>query len=280
MSIIESVQNANEKFNITYSKNGYSSKVLTLSDIPSTVELYKTVYEILKQQGNEKFIHPLEKQDIEEIISSKDQAILGYFKDKQLMGALYTKPFEKNNPFFKTPTYDGDKTSFTLGGLAVNPEFRGQGVITKLSKIIYSGVKDFAVNNPEESISGIGAEISCENFNSLSSAKILKDENGNNMLNFVGYHYVPNQGDSDLTVLGYNSFATPIQHVETLPNATLNGNQKESFVELSALTTELSEKTSGLTSSNVDGHIITTLNGYVSAPYSDVLTLDKGDMEQ
>ena len=280
MSIIDSIQNSNEKFNITFSKNGYSSKVLTLNDIPNTVELYKTVYELLKAQGKEKFIHPMGKQDIEEIISSKDQAILGYFKDKQLMGALYTKPFEANSPYFKTPAYDGDKTSYTLGGLAVDPKFRGQGVITKLSKIIYSGVKDFSTKNPEENISGIGAEISCENFNSLSSAKILKDENGNNMLNFVGYHYIPGLTDTDLTVLGYNSFATPIKTLETLPNAVLNGDQQYSFKTLSALTEELADKTDGLTTSNVDGHMITTLNSYVSAPYSDVLTLDKGDIEQ
>lgn len=280
MSLIESIQNANEKFNISYSKNGYKSKVLTLDDIPTAVDLYKLVYETLQKQGCEKFIHPLNKEAIEEIICSKEQAIVGYFKNKQLLGALYTKPFAKTSPYFKTPSFDGDKTSYTLGGLAVSPEFRGQGVITKLSGIIHSGVKNFATTTPSADISGIGAEISCENFSSLAAAQKLTDENGNNMLNFVGLHYNPNEKDIDLTVLGYSSFSTPTTSLESLPNATLNGNQQQSFDELKGLTSKLGEQTSGTTTTNVDDHIITTLNTYVSAPYSQVLALDKGDMEQ
>lgn len=280
MSIIDNIQNTNEKFNITYSKNGCQSKVLTLDDIPNTVALYKMVFELLAKQGNAKFIHPLNEEKIEEIVCSKEQAILGYFKDKQLMGALYTKPFEKNSPYFKTPLYDKDKISYTLGGFAVDPKFRGQGVITKLAGIIHGGVKSFAVKNPEENISGIGAEISCENFSSLSSAKILKDEEGKNMLNFIGYHFIPNAKDNDLTVLGYNSFSSPIEQISPLPSAVLNGNQSDSLISLAQLTQSLANETTGLTSSNVGGHIITTLNSYVSAPYSEVLTLDKGEMEQ
>ena len=277
MSLIDDIQNANEKFNMKNGVGGYQSKVLTTKDIPQTVALYKNIYAILKQHGCEKFIHPMSKDAIEEIIASQDQAILGYFKGKQLMGTLYTKPFEQNSPYFRTPTYDQGKTSYTLGGLAVSPEFRGQGVITKLSKIIHGGVKSYAENNPEAGISGIGAEISCENFSSLSSAKILTDENGKNMLNYVGTHHVPDGKDNDLTVLGYHSFNHTPTQLDSLPTATLNGNQQDSLSALQTLTSNLASQTSGSTTTNIDGHEITTLNEYVMAPYADVLKYNKDE---
>lgn len=274
-SIIDSISKINEQYQVSLgSKTGDSTKILTFDDIKDTVALYRLIFQGLQKTGCEKFIHEMKAEDLESIMSEKSQAIVGYFRDKQLVGALYTKPFEQNNQFFKTPKFDGNQTTYAIGGLAVNPEFRGNGIINKLASVVYNGVKDFSNSSPESQIAGMGAEISCENFNSLSSVGLLKTDSGENMLNFTGYHYIqnPQTDDNDLTILGYGSFQTTPIEIAT-PSIILNGNQQQSFAEVTSAVSKIAEQTNGATLTEVDGHNIVTLNSYIHAPYRDILSL-------
>ena len=278
-SIIDSVYKANEGFQIKLNGKNEHTKVLTTSDIDDTVKLYKHIYSELLKTKNEKFLHEMKHDDLYEIMSNDNQAIIGYYKDKQLIGALYTKPFEKNCPYFATPKFDDGKITYALGGLAVNPAFRGNGVINKLARIFYKGVKDFSVENPESKISGVGAEISCENFNSLSSAGYLKTDDGTHMFNLVGYHYVENNSqDNDLTILGYNSFENTPEKLDEIGQTILNGKQSDSFEAISKTINNMAEKSDGLSIKTVDEHNIITLNSYIDAPYKEILVL--GENEQ
>jgi len=275
-SIIDSISKINEQYQVSLgSKTGDSTKVLSFNDIKDTVALYRLIFQGLQKTGCEKFIHEMKEDDLESIMSQDSQAIVGYFRDKQLVGALYTKPFEKNSQFFQTPKFDGNQTTYAIGGLAVNPEFRGNGIINKLASVVYNGVKDFSVASPESKIAGMGAEISCENFNSLSSVWLLKTDDGENMLNFTGYHYIqnPKTTDNDLTILGYGSFQTKPIEVAT-PQIILNGNQQQSFEEVTSAVSKIAEQTDGTTLTEVEGHNIVTLNSYIYAPYRDILSLD------
>jgi len=273
-SIIDSVYKANEGFQINLNGKNEFTKVLTTHDIDDTVKLYKHIYSELLKTKNEKFLHEMKHDDLYEIMSTDSQAIIGYYKEKQLVGALYTKPFEENSPYFSTPKFDEGKITYALGGLAVNPNFRGNGVINKLARIFYKGVKDFATENPESNIAGVGAEISCENFSSLSSAGYLRTDDGTHMFNLAGYHFVANNSsDNDLTILGYNSFENTPEKIDEIEKIQLNGNQSDSFGNISATITKMAEKSAGLNITTIDEHNIITLNSYIDAPYKEVLIL-------
>lgn len=274
--LIESVLEQNEKMNIKLSGTGDSVKLLTTSDIKNVAELYKVVYEELQQSKCEKFLHALDEEQIEELVTSPGAAIVGYFKGKQLAGALYTKPNEKDSKYFKTPSFDGDKTTYILGGLAVSPEFRGNGIIPKLTNIAVNGVKGYAKSDVASKISGAGFEISCENFGSLMSLGYAKDENMQPIFNFAGLHYVenPQEKDNDLTVLGYTSFEQQPKQIETLPFVVLNGNQAKSFEKLSDAVEQISTQ-SGIDKTSVDGHAIETFSEYVETPFKEIIAFDK-----
>lgn len=274
--LIESVLQQNEKMNIKLSGAGDSVKLLTTSDIKNVAELYKVVYEELQQSKCEKFLHALNEEQIEELVTSKGAAIVGYFKGKQLAGALYTKPNEQDSKYFKTPSFDGDKTTYILGGLAVSPEFRGNGIIPKLTNIAVNSVKDYAKADASSQIGGAGFEISCENFGSLMSLGYAKDENMQPIFNFAGLHYLenPQTKDNDLTVLGYTSFEQQPKQIETLPFVVLDGNQAKSFEKLSDAVEQISSQ-SGMDTTSVDGHKIETFSDYVETPFKEIISFDK-----
>ncbi len=274
-SLIDCVYNANEKINIKLSAKGDKVKVITLQDIPSVVELYRTVYSELSQANCGKFIHNMDEEALEELISQENTALVGYYKDgKHLAGTLYAKPFSKSSPFFQTPTFEGDKTTYAIGGLVVNPQLRGNGVVSKITSSAVSGVKELA--KQDKTICGAGVEVSCENFGSLRALGSVKDEQANPIFNFAGIHYLehPETKDNDLTVLGYTSFEQdPITGL-MLPKVTLNGSQSEAFDKLTGVMEEIGEQADGISVQQVDGHNIATFANYIDAPINDVVKYD------
>lgn len=274
-NLIENVLIQNDKMNVKLSGTGDSIKLLTTKDIKNVAELYKMVHEELQQANCDKFLHALNEEQIEELVSTPGAALVGYFKDQKLAGALYTKPNEEGNKYFKTPSFDGDKQTYIIGGLAVSPEFRGNGIIPKLTNVAVNGVKDFALANPESQISGAGFEISCENFGSLMSLGYAKDENMKPIFNFAGLHYIeqPETKDNDLTVLGYTSFDQSASKIETLPFIILDGNQAKSYEKLSDAVEQISTE-AGLDKTTVDGHTIQTFSNYVETPFKEIIAFD------
>ena len=274
-SLIDCVYNANDKINIKLSGTGDQVKVITTKDIPSVVELYRSVYEELAKANCEKFIHNMGTDDVEAMISKKDSAIVGYFKEgKHLAGTVYAKPFSKNSPFFQTPSYEGDKTTYAIGGLVVNPQFRGNGVVSKITSSAVSGVKEYA--KLDNSICGAGIEVSCENFGSLRSLGSVKNKDQKPIFNFAGIHYLehPETKDNDLTVLGYTSFEKDEVSGLMLPKVTLDANQGEAFMSLKDAMNIIGNQTNGINLSSVDGHNIATFASYVGAPINEVISYD------
>ncbi len=275
-NLIDCVYNANDKINIKLSGTGDQVKLITLDDIPSVVELYRSVYSELTQANCDKFIHNMEAEDIEELLATKDSALVGYFKEgKHLAGTLYAKPFSKNSPFFQTPSFEGDKTTYAIGGLVVNPLYRGNGVVSKIATAAVEGVKEYA--QTDKSICGAGIEVSCENFGSLRALGAVKDEQQNNVFNFTGIHYLanPETKDNDLTVLGYTSFEKDETTGLLLPQITLDGSQSEAFDKLNDAMDDIAEQSEGVDIKNVDGHNIATFTSYVHAPINEVIKYDQ-----
>lgn len=276
-NLIDCVYSVNDKLNVKLATTGDQIKILTLDDIKSVVELYRTIFEELHNANCDKFIHQLKADEIEELIASPESAIVGYFKPGgQLAGTLYTKPFESDSPYFATPTFEDKSISYAIGGVAVDPKFRGNGVVGKLANVAFNGVKEYALANPQSNIAGTGFEISCENFGSLLSLGGAKDQNMQNIFNFAGIHYLtnPQTEDKDLTVLGYGSFEKQAESPLYLPQVTLNGDQQASFTLLDGAVKDLGDNQDGTTTVNIDGHNITTLNNYYQAPIKEVITFD------
>lgn len=281
-NLIEYVYKANDKLNIKLAETGDQVKIITMDDTSSVVELYRAVHAELQAAKCEKFMHQLKEEEIEELVTSNESAIVGYFKEgKHLAGVLYTKPFEHDSKFFQTPAFEGDKTVYAIGGLAVHPDYRGNGVVSKIANVAVNGVKDYALSNPESKIAGTGFEISCENFGSLMSLGGAKDESNNPIFNLLGIHYLDDSQatDTDLTVLGYTSFDKQPKEVESLPQVTLNGVQAQSYESLGQAMSELSMVAEGTNTVNVDGHNITTFNNYLNAPIKSVLSFEEGYAE-
>lgn len=276
-NLIDNISLQNEKMCIKLAGTGAHTKILTTADIPSVADLYKIVFAELQHSKCDKFLHPLGEAEFEELIANNGSAIVGYFKEQKLVGAMYTKPFDAKSPYFKTPIYDKGKTSYAIGGIAVHPQHRGNGIISKLTNVTVNGVQGFAQENPQANVSGTGFEISCENFGSIMSLGCSKNENMQPIFNFSGLHYLenPENDDKDLTVLGYTSFDTPQQTILTLPKVVLNGSQSQSFNSLTALTQQIAEQSNGLTQTSQDGHIIETFNQNVCAPFSSVISYDQ-----
>lgn len=278
-NLIEYVYKANDKLNVKIANTGDQVKILTLDDVGSVIELYRAVFAELHAAKCDKFMHQLNEQEVEELISSPSSAIIGYYKNgKHLAGALYTKPFEKGNPYFQTPVFEGEKTTYCLGGLAVDSKYRGNGVVSKMANVAVNGVKDFALSNPDSNIAGAGFEISCENFGSLMSLGGARDENMQYIFNLLGIHYLtdPQVEDSDLTVLGYTSFEKQPESPIYLPKVTLNGVQSESFEALDTAVQQMGTVQDGTTTISLDGHNLTTFNSYIHAPIKEVVTFDDG----
>ncbi len=274
-SLIDCIYNANDKINVKLSSTGDQVKVITLNDIPSVVELYKMVYSELSQANCEKFIHNMDAEALEELISQEGSALLGYFKEgKHLAGTVYAKPFSKNSPFFQTPGFEGDKTTYAIGGLVVNPAYRGNGVVSKITSSAVSGVKEYA--KQDSSVCGAGIEVSCENFGSLRALGAVKSDNQEHIFNFAGIHYLeqPEVKDNDLTVLGYTSFEQDSVTGLMLPQVTLNASQSEAFDKLTDVMHKIGEEAGGVETKNVDGHIIDMFANYVNAPINDVVKYD------
>lgn len=277
-NLIDNISIQNEKMCIKLAGSGAKTKILTTADIPSVASLYKTVFAELQQAKCDKFLHPLGEPEFEELIEGDGSAIVGYFKEQKLVGAMYTKPFGTFNPYFQTPSFDKDKTSYAIGGIAVHPQHRGNGIISKLTNVTVNGVEGFSKQNPGENVSGIGFEISCENFGSIMSLGCSKNENMQPIFNFTGLHYLqdPNLEDKDLTVLGYTSFDTPVQTTMLpLPHVVLNGSQSQSFESLKGLTNEIADQNGGLTKTLLGGHTIETFSENIYAPFSSVISYDK-----
>lgn len=281
-NLIEYVQKVNDKLNVKLAGTGDEVKVLTLEDVGSVVELYRAVHAELQAAKCEKFMHQLQPYEVEELVTSQDSAIVGYFKQgKHLAGALYTKPFKSDSKFFQTPVYEDGKTVYCIGGLAVHPDYRGNGVVSKIANVAVGGVKEYALANPESGIAGSGFEISCENFGSLMSLGGAKDDAQNPLFNLLGIHYIsdPQAQDNDLTVLGYTSFEQVPEQVDSLPHVTLNGVQAESFEALDSAVQEIGAGQNGTTTVNIDGHNITTFNNYINAPIKSVVSFEDGYAE-
>lgn len=278
-NLIEYVYKENDKINVKLAGTGDQVKVLTLDDVDSVVDLYRAVYAELQQAKCEKFIHQLEQEEVEELITSGSSAIIGYFKDgKHLAGALYTKPFEKDSKYFQTPAFEGDKTVYAIGGLAVDPKYRGNGVVSKIANVAFNGVRAYAQDNPDANIAGTGFEISCENFGSLMSLGGARNEHAEYLFNLLGIHYIndPEVEDNDLTVLGYASFDQQPQTPTYMPKVVLNGNQGESFEALDTAVQQMGTVQEGTTTVSIDGHNITTFNSYINAPIKEVVGFDSG----
>lgn len=276
-NLIECVYEANNKLNVQLAGTGDQVKVLTLDDVDSVVGLYRAVFAELQAAKCDKFMHKLNEEEVVELIESDSSAIIGYFKEgKHLAGALYTKPFESNSPYFQTPLFEDAKTVYAIGGLAVHPAYRGNGVVSKIANVAVNGVKEYAAENPDSGIAGSGFEISCENFGSLMSLGGAKDENMNPIFNLVGIHYLtdPQVEDNDLTVLGYTSFGKEAQPSPHMPTVQLNGVQAESFEALDTAVQEMGVATDGTTTVSIDGHNITTFNAYLDAPIKSVVNFD------
>lgn len=274
-NLIDCVYNANDKINIKLSSTGDKVKVITLQDIPSVVDLYKTVYSELSRANCEKFIHNMDEEALEELISQEDATIVGYFKEgKHLAGTVYAKPFSKHSPFFQTPTFEGNKTTYAIGGLVVNPQFRGNGVVSKITSSAVSGVKEFA--KQDKSICGAGIEVSCENFGSLRALGAVKDEQQNPIFSFSGIHYLenPETKDNDLTILGYTSFEQDATTGLYLPSISLNASQSDAFNKLTGVVEEIGEQAGGVDIHSIDGHNITTFSSYVNAPINTIVNYD------
>lgn len=278
-NLIEYVYKENDKINVKLAGTGDQVKVLTLDDVDSVVDLYRAVYAELQQAKCEKFIHKLEEKEVEDLITSGSSAIIGYFKDgKHLAGALYTKPFDKDSKYFQTPAFEEGKTVYAIGGLAVDPKYRGNGVVSKIANVAFNGVRAYAQDNPEANIAGTGFEISCENFGSLMSLGGARNEHAEYLFNLLGIHYIndPEVEDNDLTVLGYASFDQQPQDPVYMPKVVLNGNQGESFEALDTAVQQMGTVQEGTTTVSIDGHNITTFNSYINAPIKEVVGFDSG----
>lgn len=274
-SLIDCVYNANDKINIKLSGTGDKVKIITLDDIPSVVKLYQAVYGELEKANCGKFIHKMDEEALEELISQDGTALVGYFKEgKHLAGTVYAKPFGKNSPFFQTPVFEGDKTTYAIGGLVVDSQHRGNGVVSKITSSAVSGVKEYA--KKDSSICGAGIEVSCENFGSLRALGAVKDESQNPIFNFAGIHYLeqPEEKDNDLTVLGYTSFEQDAITGLMLPNVTLGANQLESFDKLTDAMQVIGEQSGGIDVKDVGGHKIALFSNYIDASINEIVKYD------
>lgn len=271
--LIDNLYNAGDKINISLAK-GHIVKVIGTNEIKSVAELYKNIHNELKKGNCQKFIHKLEEKDIEEIVEDKSSEIVGYFKNGKLAGALYTKPFAKSSHYFKTPSYEGDKTTQAIGGLVVDAKSRGNGVVSKILTTAVAGVKEYA-QNENSNICGLGVEISSENFASARSFAAVKDKNGNPVFNLVGTHYICDTDGKhkDVTILGYNSFGA-LQEDVNLKQVPLNGNQEMNYAMLHQGLKSMGNGHGGINTSEIDGHTIETLNSYIYDPLKDVLDYD------
>lgn len=270
--LIDHINYESGKMNIHLSNGGHI-QALDESHIDSVVELYRMVYEKLKAEQNEKFIHPVAREEVEELIASPDSAIVGYFKDKKhLVGVAYTKPSDPNSKYFRTPAYDEGKTSYILGGLAVDPDCRGNGINPRLVTAVVKGLKHYSAAYPNLHIGGAGFEISCENFSNLRSTGSVKQDDGTPTFNVVGIHYLeqPETEDTDLTILGYSSFGTPVEKTEVPFNVTLDGNQQHTYDTMMAALQDMGNQGDGITLVSAEGHSIVTLNNNFSAPLADL----------
>lgn len=270
--LIDHINYESGKMNIHLSNGGHI-QALDASHIDSVVELYRMVYEKLKAEKNEKFIHPVAREEVEELITSPDSAVVGYFKDKdQLVGVAYTKPSEPNSKYFRTPSYDEGKTSYILGGLAVDPDCRGNGINPRIVTAVVKGLKHYSAAYPNLHIGGAGFEISCENFSNLRSTGSVKQDDGTPTFNVVGIHYLenPETEDTDLTILGYSSFDTPVEETEVPFNVTLDGNQQHTYDTMMTTLQDIGNQGDGITLVSTEGHSIVTLNNNYNTPLADL----------
>lgn len=276
-SLIDCINYESGKLNIHLSNGGYI-QALDASHVDSIVDLYRIVYEKLKLENNEKFIHPVEREEVEELVSSPSSAIVGYFKEKgHLVGVAYAKPADPESKYFRTPKYDEGKTTYLLGGLAVDPDYRGNGINPRIVTAAVKGLKHYSAAYPNLHIGGAGFEISCENFSNLRSTGSVKQDDGTPTFNVVGMHYIenPETEDSDLTILGYSSFDTPVSETEVPFDVTLDGIQKHTFETMTETLGAIGQMGDGLSKVTTEGHSIITLNDNFCTPIAD-LNLEVG----
>ena len=270
--LIDFINSESGKINVHLADGGHI-QALDQSHVDSIVELYRTVYDKLKEEHNEKFIHPVAKEEVEELLASEDSAIVGYFKDKKhLVGVAYTKPSTPDSKYFRTPKYDEGKTAYIFGGLAVNPEFRGKGINPRIVSTMIKGLKHYSAAYPNLHIGGAGFEISCENFLNLRSVASIKQDDGTPTFNVVGIHYLetPEEGDNDLTILGYKSFDTPVEDTEVPFDVALDGIQANSFETMVDSLHKIGECGDGLSTVSTEGHNIVTLNNNFYTPMAEM----------
>lgn len=271
--LIDYVTYESDKMNIQLADNKGHIQVLDSSHIDSIVELYRFVYEKLKEQKSEKFLHPVGKKEAEELIESEDSVLVGYFKDgNHLLGVSYAKPLEDGSKYFKTPAFDEGSKSYIIGGLAVNPEFRGNGINPKLITATLKGLKHYSAAYPGKKIGGAGLEVSCENFSSLRCIGSVKEEDGTPAFNVVGMHYIENpaDNDNDLTILGYNSFSSPVVDSPAPFNLELDGNQEHAYDNVSENMENICAFGGSFSKTTIDGHSILTFDDNFSTPMCDI----------
>jgi hypothetical protein len=110
-NLIENVLIQNDKMNVKLSGTGDSIKLLTTKDIKNVAELYKMVHEELQQANCDKFLHALNEEQIEELVSndaSDKNAIIafyGYSEDG------FKKKFDEN---VRNNTLEVDGISYKL----------------------------------------------------------------------------------------------------------------------------------------------------------------------
>ena len=152
------------------------------------VKLYKTY------QGSTSKMHPLNKERVNEYLD-KGFPFVGVEHENELVGIAVSRQFPKNYPYFTLPRDENKGPIYTLGGLYVRPDFQGQGIATKLSKIAIQGTEKFGKETGKAV--GIGFEISYDNEKSLNTLSWQG--------NYIGY-YNDQKRQEGLSILLYRPF--------------------------------------------------------------------------
>lgn len=116
---------------------------LTLDNLEQIMNLQEITFAKLKEEEKEKFLYRRSREEYEKLLSDKDSFIVGYFKKGHLAGQLVVKKLESADEEVGKDYHislakktlleiNGGIPRFSIGGMIVHPECRGNGLAQRL----------------------------------------------------------------------------------------------------------------------------------------------------
>lgn len=208
------------------------------------VKLYQTY------TGSTSKMHPLNHERVNEYLN-QGFAFVGVEHEEELVGITVTRQFPENYPYFVLPRNEKKGPIYTLGGLYVRPDFQGQGIASKLSKIAIQGTEKFAKETGKAV--GIGYEVSYDNQRSLNTLSWQG--------NYIGY-YNDKNGQEGLSILLYRPFHDqPVKVNRSVIKLTKDETTSLQNLKEGLMCMGRHEKIGGLTEASRtldDGNVVTT----------------------